>query len=180
MTGAGPSHLIAAALTGDYMILKVAAALAAWSSLAGTALAANVTAQDPQSVVTALHQAGYKAALTKDEAGDPMIESGANGSTFIIFFMNCTKNTDCRTIQFYAGYNDYKGNHQKMNEWNRDNRFGRGYISDKGMARIEMDVDLDDGGLSPLLFIDNLEFWVLVMSEFEKFISQSEPATSKT
>ena len=33
-----------------------------------------------------------------------------------------------------------------------------------------MDVDLDDGGLSRELFIDNLEFWVLVMSRFEDYI----------
>ena len=57
-----------------------------------------------------------------------------------------------------------------MNQWNAENRFGRGYLTDEGSARIEMDVDLDDGGLSRELFIDNLEFWVLVMSRFEDYI----------
>jgi hypothetical protein len=33
-----------------------------------------------------------------------------------------------------------------------------------------MDVDLDDGGISSKLFEDNLEFWVLLMAQFEKHI----------
>lgn len=159
-------------------MIRHALAIAALSFAAVPAAAANITAQDPGSIVAALQKAGYKASLSKTDEGAPMIESASSGSTFIIYFFNCTKNTDCRTIQFYAGYSDYKGNAQKMNQWNTENRFGRGYISDKGAARVEMDVDLDDGGLSPLLFEDNIEFWVEIMSNFEKFIAESEPKKS--
>ncbi len=59
-----------------------------------------------------------------------------------------------------------------MNTWNTENRFGRAYVTDEGGARVEMDVDLDDGGISALLFQDNLEFWVLTMSKFEEYIYQ--------
>ena len=153
------------------MIRPIGLMLAAGMAAAAPAQASNVTARDPQSIVAALQKAGYQAKLTKDDVGDPMIESSSGGSQFIVFFMNCTGNRDCRTVQFYSGYSEYKGDHKKMNEWNRDNRFGRGYISDQGAARVEMDVDLDDGGMSPELFEDNIEYWVTVMSAFEKFIS---------
>jgi hypothetical protein len=152
------------------MIRTVSAALAAAFAFAAPAQAANVTAQDPQSVVAALHGAGYQAKLTKDDTGDPMIESTSGGSKFVIFFFNCTKNVDCRTVQFYAGYTEHKADQAKMNTWNMNNRFGRGYISSHGAANVEMDVDLDDGGISAQLFEDNVEYWVTVMSEFEKFV----------
>ncbi len=151
------------------MRLKLAA-LAASLLFAGGAQAQMVSAQNPQSVVGALQSAGYKAELTKDGTGDPLIRSSSGGSSFAIFFFGCTKNTDCRTVQFFAGYPDKKPSFQSMNEWNAKKRFGRAYAADSGSARIEMDVDLDDGGMSRLLFVDNLEFWVLLMGQFEKHI----------
>lgn len=153
------------------MIRKLAVTLAALFAFSGAAHAQMVRAQDPQSVVNALQGAGYKATLTKDNTGDPLIQSSSSGSKFAIFFFGCTKNVDCRTIQFFAGYTDKKPTLSMMNDWNSKKRFGRAYISDTGSARIEMDVDLDDGGISRLLFEDNLEFWVLIMSQFEKHIA---------
>ena len=152
------------------MIRIASAALAAALVMASPAEAANVTAQDPQSVVDALLAAGYQAKLTKDNGGDPKIESASGGSRFIIFFYNCTQNVDCRTVQLYAGYTGHKADVAKMNEWNKINRFGRGYISTEGAANVEMDIDLDDGGISPQLFEDNVEYWAAVMSRFEDFI----------
>ena len=83
--------------------LAVAAMVAALA-LPGTALAQNVRAQDPQTLIDTLLQAGYRAQLDTDETGDPLIRSTSSGSDFLIFFFGCTGNTDCRTIQFYAGY----------------------------------------------------------------------------
>jgi hypothetical protein len=57
-----------------------------------------------------------------------------------------------------------------MNEWNRGERFGRGYLDKENDPIIEMDLDLDDGGVAPLLFIDNIEFWASILSKFEKHI----------
>jgi hypothetical protein len=139
-------------------------------ALAGPAHAQMVTAANPQGVVAALQNAGYKATLSKDSAGDPLIASASGGSNFSIFFFGCTKNVDCRTIQFFAGYSDRKPTLSMMNDWNSKKRFARAYIADSGNARIEMDVDLDDGGMSVKLFEDNLEFWVAVMGAFEKHI----------
>lgn len=152
---------------------KLALALAAFAGigLATPAMAQNVQAQNPNSVVRALQEAGYRAELTTDSTGDPLIRSTSSGSNFSIFFYGCTDNKDCRTIQFYAGYEEPENaSLTAFNEWNKTKRFGRAYLGDDGVARLEMDVDIDDGGISPLLFEDNLEFWVLVMSEFELHI----------
>lgn len=139
-------------------------------ALSSTAHAQNVSATSPQGVVAALQNAGYKATLSKDSTGDPLISSSSGGSNFSVFFFGCTKNVDCRTIQFFAGYSDRKPTLSQMNDWNSKKRFARAYIADSGNARIEMDVDLDDGGMSAKLFEDNLEFWVAVMAAFEKHI----------
>ena len=139
-------------------------------ALGGTAQAQTVSATSPQGVVAALQNAGYKATLSKDSTGDPLINSSSGGSNFSVFFFGCTRNTDCRTVQFFAGYTDRKVTLNMMNDWNSKKRFARAYMTDNGAARIEMDLDLDDGGMSAKLFEDNLEFWVAVMGAFEKHI----------
>lgn len=157
------------------MLRKMAVALVSAAVLAfpGVAQAQMVQAQNPSSVVKALQDAGYRAELTADDAGDPMIYSFSGGSRFAVFFYGCTDNRDCRTIQFFAGYTDPdNASLSTMNRWNSEHRFGRAYVTDEGAARVEMDVDMDDGGISQELFEDNLEFWVLTMSNFEDFITE--------
>lgn len=138
----------------------------------GVAQAQMVTAKDPSSIVKVLQKNGYRAELTKDDSGDPMIRSASSGTNFLILFYGCTANKDCATIQFTSGFTSYKNaTVASINAWNTKNRWGRAYINEKGAARLEMDVDLDDGGMSTLLFEDNLEYWVAVAANFEKHIS---------
>jgi len=141
----------------------------AWA--ASPASAQSVRAQDPQSVVTALQGAGYAASLETDKIGDPMITSGVSGTKFQIFFYNCTEHKECATVQFHSGYDlETSPSLEAINEWNRTQRFGRAYLDKVNDPILEMDIDLDDGGISPLLFIDNVEFWTSVLDKFEKHI----------
>lgn len=166
-----PRVNVAMDFKGEIIMKKWTIAAAAFFAFSGTAHAQTVRAQEPSSVVRALQGAGYRAELTKDDTGDPLIRSTSSGTNFAIFFFGCTKNIDCRTIQFFAGFDrDKTPALSVINDWNSHKRFGRAYISDKGVARVEMDVDLDDGGISTKLFEDNLEFWVLLMAQFEKHI----------
>jgi hypothetical protein len=149
-------------------ILAIAALTCAW---AVPVQAQSVQAQDPESVVQALQEAGYAARLGTDKVGDPMITSGASGTTFQIFFYNCTNHTACATVQFHSGYdlqNPVGLDH--LNEWNRAKRFGRAFLDKENDPALEMDVDLDDGGMSRALFIDNIEFWTTILGEFERHI----------
>ena len=144
--------------------------LAALIGAAGPSAAETIRADQPDSVVRALQSAGYRAALKTDEVGDPMIESASSGKEFAVFFYGCKNNAACSSVQFFAGYGK-KASLEHLNAWNRDNRFGRAYRADNEFSRIEMDVDLDDGGMSEALFHDNLEYWAVVMAAFEKHIA---------
>ena len=130
-----------------------------------------VRAQDPQTIVSALQRHGYSAQLSVDKVGDPMITSGVSGTKFQIFFYNCTDHQQCATVQFHAGY-DLKTplGLDRLNEWNRTKRFARAFLDKENDPILEMDVDLDDGGMSQALFIDNIEFWDTLVADFEKHI----------
>jgi hypothetical protein len=148
--------------------LALAAFAAAW---AVPAQAQMVRAQDPASLVRALQSGGYTAQLGTDKVGDPMITSGVSGTNFQIFFYNCTDHLQCATVQFHSGYDlSTPVSLDRINEWNSSQRFGRAYLDKESDPILEMDVDLDDGGLSSLLFIDNVEFWASILGRFEKHI----------
>lgn len=152
----------------NFKWLLVALAIGAWTV---PARAQMVRAQDPGSVARSLQQGGYAAKPDTDKVGDPMITSGVNGSTFQVYFYNCTDHKNCATVQFRSGYSlKQRVSLERINEFNRSQRFGRAYLDKEGDPILEMDVDLDDGGLSQALFIDNVEFWETVLSKFEKHI----------
>ena len=139
--------------------------------LAMPAAAASVQAQDPESLVTALRNAGYAAKLGTDKVGDPMITSEIDGTAFQILFYNCTDHEECATVQFHSGYDLTKSpSLTAINDWNQSQRFGRAYLDRESDPILEMDIDLDDGGLSPDLFIDNVEFWASILPKFEQSI----------
>ena len=138
---------------------------------ASPATAENVRPQDPDSLVRALQGGGYQAKLGVDAVGDPLITSAVEGTTFQIFFYNCTNHKECATVQFHSGYHlNTPVTLEALNGWNRTQRFGRAYLDKVNDPILEMDVDLDDGGLTPLLFVDNVEFWASVLSKFEQHI----------
>ncbi|MGY6366112.1 hypothetical protein ACXITL_24460, partial [Escherichia coli] len=55
--------------------------------------------RQPPVVVQALQDAGYKAELKTNNAGEPYVLSGANGSSFTIEFYGCTGVKDCNSYQ---------------------------------------------------------------------------------
>ena len=138
---------------------------------AQTAQAQMVRAQDPSTLAQALQQAGYAARIGIDRVGDPRITSSVSGTSFEILFYNCTANKDCATVQFHSGYDlQTSPSLQQINDWNSKKRFGRAFLDKENDPILEMDLDLDDGGISPELFIDNVEFWASVLGEFESHI----------
>lgn len=58
-----------------------------------------ICAADPQTVVTALQQGGFRAELLSDPAG-PYISSSAEGYKFFILFNDCKEGKDCTSLQF--------------------------------------------------------------------------------
>lgn len=154
---------------------KVALALAAAAGLAagGVAQAKAVSAKDPASVERALREGGYPAELDKDEAGDPMIATRADGTDFTVHFYGCEANRNCKRVQFmFSEAEPRNASLERLNAWNAENYFGRAYRTESGGVRLEMDLDLDDGGMSSALFVDNVEWWSTILASLQKHIRE--------
>lgn len=123
---------------------------------------AQVTAKDPASIESAMKAAGYPVTMSKDKGGDPIIKSQAEGLSFGIAFYGCKENANCTNVSLFTAFAAAKKpTWQQINEWNRQRRFGRVYTDEEGDPVIQLEVDLDDGGMSPALFVDNIEWFTV-------------------
>jgi hypothetical protein len=126
---------------------------------------------DPQSVVNAMQANGYKAVLSFTAAGKPKIDSAISRSKVTVLFNDCRDNANCKSIQFYVGYNvrNKPFSIDKVNEWNQTKRWAKAYIDREGDPVLEMDVNMI-GGISGANFADTIDWWRLALTEYEKFI----------
>lgn len=129
-----------------------------------------VSSANPKSVADAMHAGGYRAELSKDSEGDPIIRSSAAGADFSVFFYGCEKGATCGEIQFWAGWTD-KPSLERVNEWNRKHRFGRAYLDDKGEINLEYDINLEGAGIPIALFKNDLELWDTLVGDFRNFLA---------
>jgi len=152
------------------MNLGIVGGIAA-SAIISTASFADVTATNAYTILQAVHEYGYTATMETDSDGDPKISGKVSNTSFNVYFYGCTDNTDCKSLIFKAGYNLTDGmSAMKINEWNRTKRFSRAYIDDEGDPFLEMDVNLDYGGVSDGNFQDTLDWWRVSVESFEKYI----------
>lgn len=148
-------------------------ALTAFSLLTATAVQAQtVIASNPQSVIDALEAEGHKVALNRPEGQAPHIESWHNGRKFLVLFYNCDDAlANCRTLQFYFGFNDAKDTTlERLNEWNRTKRFTRAYRDGEGDPVLEMDLDTDPDGVTQAWFHEQLRTWRSQMDAYREHI----------
>jgi len=139
---------------------------AAAASCATAAHPQPVDATDPARIAALIQAEGYKAALTEDSVGDPLIESAAQGVDFSVFFYECTQNADCGAIQFYAGFDLSEAYPiAQINQWNTENRYLRAYLDDEDDPRIEMDMKLR-GGITDENFRAALDAWTSSLGGF--------------
>lgn len=117
-----------------------------------------------------LQKAGYKATLSKDDGGDPMIDSAADGHNFKIYFYDCDAAKRCKALQFSAGFDLKQGlTLAKANEWNRKNRYLKVYLDDDGDPYVQYDVNVNAGRtLSGL--DDDFSVWTGMIGDFTTFI----------
>lgn len=150
-------------LAGAMLAITPAAALAAPGDI-------HVDGMTGAEVVKWLQDGGYKAELTKDDTGDPMIKSAAGGVNFIIYFYDCTAKPRCKAIQFSASF-DLKQpmSAAKINEWNTKNRYLKAYIDDEGDPYVQYDVNLNAGRTKAVLD-DDFGVWTSMIDDFTTFI----------
>ena len=158
-------------MRGSFMHKGIYAAVLL-GSIAGTvpAAAGNVTA-DVDRIAAILQKEGYQAKRA-GEGADPRIETAMGGYSASIYFYGCDdKGQACKSVQFYAGFNPKTSpTLQGMNDYSKDNRFGRVYLDKDNDPVIEMDIDLEAGGMSEELFLDNLAYWNSILGAFADFV----------
>lgn len=117
-----------------------------------------------------LQDAGYKAELTTDKGGDPMIRSAAGGVNFNIYFYDCEIKPRCKAIQFSAGF-DLKTamTPAKINEWNKGHRYLKAYLDDEGDPQVDYDVNINAGRTKAGLD-DDFAVWTSMIDDFTTFI----------
>jgi hypothetical protein len=123
------------------VLLAVAPAVPAWAA------SGNVTAQDPQSVLSALEDLGYKGDLSKRDNGRAQIAITVKNSPTYIDFYNCDdKMADCYTLLFSYGMNLSKGTTlTKANEWNTREINGRIWLDEDDDPWLDYAVVTYDG-----------------------------------
>ena len=144
---------------------------------AGPAGAQTVEARYDQ-VAAAIEEVGYAIALEGEGADRYLLSETEDEYTFAVLFYGCDDAGDaCKTVQFYAGFEPPAApSLRQMNDYAAANRWGRIYLDDEGDPAIEMDVDLEDGGMSFELFKDNVEYWGAVMNAFGDWVFDNAEA----
>lgn len=141
--------------------------------LATPAAAENVVA-DPTQLMDVMRTAGYKVELkTADTDTYIRASRGKDGYKFSILFYGCEEKTtrDCKSVQFFAAFTPKtKPTLEALNTYSTSHRWGRFYIDKDNDAVIEMDVDMEQGGMSQALYIDNLEYFETVMNRYAEFV----------
>ena len=149
---------------------------AATLSAALPAQAEMVSPKNPQSIVSVVEAQGWPAKLIAKDGENPYIEATRNELKFLVLFMNCNDdNTNCTTLQYYMGFSDAKGTTlDKLNQWNKEKRFARAYRDNEGDPVLEMDVDLDFGGLPRENVGESMKTWAALMDAYHSFLFDKE------
>ncbi|MDO8902804.1 MAG: YbjN domain-containing protein [Phenylobacterium sp.] len=120
-------------------------------------------------VIEVLQAKGYRGQADVDGVGDPMVRSATDGTNFVIYFYGCERER-CTTIQFGVGFEMNRSpGLAKINEWNREMRFGRAYLDSDMDPFVEMDVDLELGATTEQLQ-SVIGTWTALVPAFKEFI----------
>ena len=135
--------------------------------------------RQPSVVVQALHDAGYKAELKTNKAGEPYVLSGANGSSFTIEFYGCTGVKDCGSYQFSSWYKaEPLFTPELANEWNRDKRFLKIVVTKEGTLDEWMDFSAI-GKTTFANFADIVDWYQTMDADLAKFLDEKRAAAKK-
>ena len=119
-----------------------------------------------------LEDEGFRAKLSKDDYGDPLIESSVGGSTFRIEFYNCELGSPgyCEDVMFRVGYDLANGiDLESINGWNEERRFSRAWRDNEGDPILEQDLDFA-GGITRARVLSTFRLWEQSVGDFEDYI----------
>ena len=113
------------------------------------ALAATVSAKNPESLVEALRMAGYEVAAGTDDTGDPVLDLVMQGYKARLLFLDCDEvsHDKCGSVQFYASF-DAEGvgyTLEQANLFARRYRYAAISLSANGDPRLRWDIETGEG-----------------------------------
>ena len=137
-----------------------------------------VCASNPQSVVTALQDAGYRAKLEKDTTG-PYIKSAAGGYNFEVIFIGCKESIKCDSMQFNLLFSANDANTPEYaNGFNVKYRFLQVAATSNKQLRVALDVTTI-GGVTKRNFKDVLDTWSRGLNAFSTYANQQAATITK-
>ncbi len=138
-----------------------------------------VCASNPTSVVTALQDAGFRAKLAKNNYGEPLISSAANGYNFAVAFYGCEKNEKCDALHFRSSFSpDLIYTAEYANGFISDHRFLAAVVTADKELRLSYDITTV-GGLNKLNFAEVAKIWAISLGDFSKYsVEQQAIATA--
>lgn len=132
--------------------------------------AQSISVADGPEIAAILIAEGYKARLETDNAGDPMIVSGAGGAQFEVFFYDCVAGARCGSLQFSAGFDmNEPVSLDAVNIWNDRKRYAKMSVDEEGDPFLRYDINLE-GGVARESLISSLGVWDSLLGEFVGFI----------
>ena len=113
------------------------------------AMAATVSAKNPESLVEALRMAGYEVAAGTDDTGDPVLDLVMQGYKARLLFLDCDEvsHDKCGSVQFYASF-DAEGvgyTLEQANLFARRYRYAAISLSANGDPRLRWDIETGEG-----------------------------------
>ena len=120
--------------------------------------------------------AGYPAQVKPDPTtpGDQIVSTTTDGINVDLYLYDCSGDGNarrCTSMQYAAGWpasSSYTPD--KVNTWNRGNRYIKAYLTQSGGLFGEYDMDISPGGTYEMLN-DELQNWRSVVVDFAKYFN---------
>ena len=140
------------------------------ASLVETSIAAEQTLDLTPDEIANVARGYGSSILDQLKNGQPVIFGKMDGQNYGIFLIGCEDKPSCALIQFTAQFPGDKVDLVKVNEWNRDKRFGKVSIAEDGKVWVNQAVVTGEG--LPRKTIERyFGFWQLVLKQLPEFIA---------
>ena len=147
-------------------ILALAAAAAMTFAVTPAQAVETVTARDPQTVVDALAEMGYRATLEKLDSGRTSISVPMSGVNTYVDFYDCADDmSDCYTLLFDLNEGTTLS---KANQWNAAEITGRVSLDDNGDPQLDYAVSTFEGIPFPI-FEQTVKLWDRKIGQMKDF-----------